>query len=69
MPTTEAQKRATKKWNLANKERYREIQIEWINANKERYNSLNAYRQLQYFRYKQSFSYENAVKELLRIKL
>lgn len=69
MVATEAQKRASKKWNENNKERFRKIKLDWIEKNRERVNEMTAKRQLSYYYFKQGFSYEWAVKELLKIQL
>lgn len=38
MPATEAQKRASKKWNDNNKERVAQNKIAWVANNRERHN-------------------------------
>lgn len=41
MPLTEAQKRAQKKWNEANKERVAQIKVKWIENNRDKHNEIN----------------------------
>ncbi len=69
MVATEAQKRASKRWNEKNKERFKEIQINWIERNRDRVNEMTAKRQLSYYYAKKATSYEWAVKELFKIKV
>jgi hypothetical protein len=69
MVATEAQKRASKKWNENNKERFREMQINWLEKNRDRVNEMTAKRQLSYYYVKKASSYEWAVKELFKIKI
>ena len=38
MPATEAQKRAQKKWNAANKERVAQSKAKWIENNRDNHN-------------------------------
>jgi hypothetical protein len=38
MPATEAQKRAQKKWNAANKERVAQSKAKWIQNNRDSHN-------------------------------
>lgn len=69
MPTTEAQKRASKKWNEKNKERFREIHNDWVEKNRDRVNKQTALRANIYYYQKKAISYEWAVKELFKINL
>ena len=69
MPSTEAQKRASKKWRDNNKERFREIQYIWLDKNRERVNELTAKRQKTYYYAGKACSYEWAVKELFKMKI
>jgi len=41
MPTSEAQLRATKKWNEKNKERVAQYKLDWIENNREKHNEMN----------------------------
>jgi hypothetical protein len=70
MPSTEAQKRATKMWRLRNRELYNEKQNDYVARNRLRVNELTAQRQKIYYYAKYlSPSYEWAVKELFRMKV
>jgi hypothetical protein len=44
MPSTEAQKRAIKKWNDKNKERVAKYKSDWIERNRETHNENNRIR-------------------------
>jgi len=49
MPTSEAQKRATAKWNANNKERHEEMKRKWVESNRERVNEATRIRQNKYY--------------------
>lgn len=49
MPTSEAQKRANKKWNENNKEKCREICRKWKQNNREYYNEAQREISLNYW--------------------
>jgi hypothetical protein len=44
MPSTEAQKRAIKKWNDKNKERVSKYKSDWMERNRETHNENNRIR-------------------------
>ena len=67
MPTSEAQRRAAKKWRDANTEKFNEIKNAWTENNRARVNESTARRQKTYYHYKKSVSYEWATKELRKI--
>jgi hypothetical protein len=69
MPTTEAQKRATKMWRLRNPELYKERQNQYVAKNRDRVNELSAQRQQKYYYDKKTCSYESTVKELFKMKI
>jgi hypothetical protein len=69
MVATEAQKRASKKWNQNNKEKHTQIKNNWIEKNRDRVNEQTAKRQLSYYYAKKAVSYEWAVKELFKMKI
>jgi hypothetical protein len=69
MVATEAQKRASRKWNQNNKEKYTQIKMNWLEKNRDRVNEQTAKRQLSYYYAKQAVSYEWAVKELFKMKI
>jgi len=69
MPSTEAQKRATKMWRLRNRELYNEKQNDYVARNRNRVNELTAQREKIYYYAKKACSYEWAVKELFRMKI
>lgn len=69
MPTTEAQKRATKMWRLRNPELYKDRQNQYVAKNRDRINELSAQRQQKYYYDKKTFSYESTVKELFKMKI
>jgi hypothetical protein len=41
MPSTEAQKRAAKKWNEKNRDRVAQIKKNWIENNRDKHNEIN----------------------------
>lgn len=70
MPSTEAQKRATKMWRLRNRELYNKKQNDYVARNRTRVNELTAQREKKYYYVKYlSPSYELAVKELFKMKI
>ena len=69
MPTTEAQKRATKMWRLRNRELYNERQNQYVAKNRDRINELSAQRQVKYYYDKKACSYEWTVKELFKMQI
>lgn len=52
---SEAQRRASKKWNETNKERFRQIHNNWLNKNREKINEQTKKRQMNYYYVKKEF--------------
>ena len=49
MPTTEAQRRASNKWNKNNADKIKEMRKIWIENNRERINEQTRIRQKMYY--------------------
>jgi hypothetical protein len=69
MPSTEAQKRATKMWRERNREKYNQKQNDYVAKNREKVNEMTARRQKIYYYAKWPTTYELAVKELFKMKI
>lgn len=62
MPTSEAQKRASKKWIETHKEKHNELKVKWLNDNREKHNELNKIRM------KRNYDFKNDNDILLELK-
>ena len=69
MPTTEAQKRASAKWQKNNAERFNEIRKQWIDNNRDRVNEQTRIRQKMYYDAKKSCDPDAEFKSFRRILL
>jgi len=54
MPTTEAQKRASTKWNQKNADKVKEMRKIWIDNNRDKINEQTRIRQKKYYDLKKS---------------
>lgn len=56
MPTSEAQKRATAKWIVKNKDRHNEMKSKWLNENREHMNNIAAKNNKKYYARNKEFA-------------
>jgi len=69
MPTSEAQKRASKKWIENNKEQHNELKMKWLNDNREKHNELNKIRMKRNYDFKNYYDITLEIKRFRRILL
>ena len=67
MPTSEAQKRASKKWIENNKEHHTELKIKWLNENREKHNELNKNRMKTNYNFKKDNDISTELKRFRKI--
>jgi hypothetical protein len=69
MPTTEAQRRASNKWNKNNADKIKEMRKIWIDNNRERINEQTRIRQKMYYDQKNYNNPDAEFKNFRRILL
>jgi hypothetical protein len=69
MPATEAQKRASAKWNRNNAERLKEAKRQWTENNRDKINEQTRIRQKMYYDAKKSCDPDAEFKNFRRILL
>lgn len=69
MPTSEAQKRASKKWIETHKEQHNELKMKWLNENREKHNELNKNRMKESYHFKNDNDISYELKRFRKILL
>jgi hypothetical protein len=69
MPTSEAQRRASNKWNMNNADKIKEMRKIWIENNRERINEQTRIRQKMYYDQKNYNNPDTEFKNFRRILL
>lgn len=69
MPTTEAQRRASTKWNQKNADRLKEIKKQWLDNNRDRVNEQTRIRQKMYYHAKKFYDADAEFKNFRHILL